>query len=383
MAETQTTTSSSLSIMPAIMPQAEAQIANALIRLDAAASHGVAAQLDPDRRETILEYGNEVYNAASKFADEVLAKTSVDQLGALAEPLGQFRRLINGLDPSRLRQQGFFKRIFGNASKELQDFIRSFKAVKDQVDGIVVRLQDKKSETMIQIRVLDQLYGQVEALVHDLTPVIAAAKATKAEWEGPMLTSRLAEADNAAVEDKQSKAQRVQDLRGSIEVLGQKIDGLEKSRFILVTQGPAIRQIQSGSEQAANQIVMTIGQAIPVWKIMMVQAAGQADMLAAAGMVQAQRNATEDLIMKQAEMLGQGVQLQKENAAKGIADVGKILAAMEKVQAALTAADNAAAEASAARAKASADMAGSEAAFRQYLARREPVAALANPATKA
>lgn len=280
----------------------------------------LAEQIDPKNQQAIALYGTQAQSKLLTFSHSMLDHVQKKDTGEIGQIIGDLMKKLEQVSPDALKpeKRGLISKMFGKISNSVQEVLTKYQKTGAQIDRISVKLDHSKTGLLQDIQVLEQLYEQNKEYFHALNVYIAAGEL------------KLEELQNKTIPELKKKAELTQDQMAFQEVndLMQFADRLEKrthdlvlSRQVTMQSAPQIRLIQSANQALVEKIQSSITTAIPLWKN---QVAIALTLLRQKDAVEAQKlvsKTTNDLLLKNAEMLKVNtIETAKENE-RGLVDV--------------------------------------------------------------
>lgn len=181
---------------------------------------------------------------------------------------------------------------------------------------------DKLDEAMVgllhDIETLEVLYKHNEQFHNNLTVYLEAGKRKLEDARNRALPELLAK---AAAHELSMEAQKARDLSEQINQFERRLHDLQLSRTITVQTAPQIRLIQSNNRVLAEKIQASLLTTIPVWKNQMVLALSLRSQQNAAKMQKSVSDTTNEIMRKNAELLGQAAVDTAREVERSIVDV--------------------------------------------------------------
>ena len=280
----------------------------------------LAEQIDPKNQQAIALYGTQAQSKLLSFSHSMLDHVQKKDTGEIGQIIGDLMKKLEQVSPDALKpeKRGLISKMFGKISNSVQEVLTKYQKTGAQIDRISVKLDHSKTGLLQDIQVLEQLYEQNKEYFHALNVYIAAGEL------------KLEELQNKTIPELKKKAELTQDQMAFQEVndLMQFADRLEKrthdlvlSRQVTMQSAPQIRLIQSANQALVEKIQSSITTAMPLWKN---QVAIALTLLRQKDAVEAQKlvsKTTNDLLLKNAEMLKVNtLETAKENE-RGLVDV--------------------------------------------------------------
>ncbi|WP_420908082.1 toxic anion resistance protein [Macrococcus armenti] len=259
-------------------------------------------QIIPLDNEKLLLYGAGAQQKLSQFSHQILDEVQKKDIGSIGNNLDQLMKKLKEVDPDEIQNidKSKVKRLFKRVSKSVNELISRYQSVASQIDRISVELDNSKNVLMRDIHMLDQLYDQNKAYFEAIDMFIIAAEEKRDEINQTLLP----ELEQKALQSNdQMIVQDVNDMKHYINRLDKRIYDLKLSRQITLQSAPQIRMIQDVNQTLAEKIQSSILTSIPLWKNQMAIAMSLLHQQKASKAQQQVTNTTNELLLKNSEML--------------------------------------------------------------------------------
>lgn len=280
----------------------------------------LAEQIDPTNQQAIALYGTQAQSKLMNFSHSMLDHVQKKDTGEIGEIIGDLMKKLEQVSPDDLKteKRGLISKMFGKVSNSIQEVLTKYQKTGVQIDRISVKLDHSKNSLLNDINILEQLYEKNKEYFHGLNIYIAAGELKLEELETKTIPELKKKAE--ATQD-QMAYQEVNDLMQFADRLEKRTHDLVLSRQITMQSAPQIRLIQSANQALVEKIQSSITTAIPLWKN---QVAIALTLLRQKDAVEAQKlvsKTTNDLLLKNAEMLKVNtLETARENE-RGLVDV--------------------------------------------------------------
>ncbi|MEB6226099.1 toxic anion resistance protein [Mammaliicoccus sciuri] len=280
----------------------------------------IAKQIKPLDNDGLLLYGQQAQNKLSQFSHQMLTQVQSKDVGPIGNSLRNLMNKLKEVNPDELQKQNQsrLKRIFRRAERSVNEMFSKYQSVGAQVDRISVELQKSQNMLMKDVSLLDQLYEENKAYFDALNIYIAAAEKKRDELKQHNLVELE---QKVKASNNQMDVQELADLQQYINRLEKRIYDLQLSRQITLQSAPQIRMIQNINQTLAEKIQSSILTSIPLWKNQMAIAL---TLLRQQGASEAQKKVTDttnELLLKNSEMLKQNAIRTAEENERGIVDI--------------------------------------------------------------
>lgn len=283
-------------------------------------AYQLAKQIDPANHQAMISYGTPAQSKLLSFSHTMLEHVQKKDVGEVGTIINDLMKKFSDVNPDELKPEksSFFARMFGKISGSVQEVLSKYQKTGAQIDRISVKLERSKNALLSDIVMLDKLYENNKEYFHALNVYIAAGELKLEELHEktiPELKKRAEESND------QMKFQEVNDMIQFADRLDKRLYDLKLSREITIQSAPQIRLIQNTNQALVEKIQSSIMTAIPLWKN---QVAIALTLLRQRHAVEAQKKVsktTNDLLLKNAEMLKVNtIETARENE-RGLVDI--------------------------------------------------------------
>lgn len=280
----------------------------------------LASQIPAGNYEAILTYGSNAQTELSRFSHQMLDHVQKQDIGPVGDILKDLMDKLTQLNPEELTTQkkSGIKRLFGKVSRSVQELMTKYQKLSTQIDRIGIQLEHSKRGLVEDVQMLDKLYDQNKTYFQALNIYIAAAEIKRDEIINEIIPALRQKAETSS---DQMAYQEVNDMAQFLDRLEKRLYDLQLSRQITIQSAPQIRMIQQTNQTLAEKIQSSIMTSIPLWKNQIAIALTLNRQLKA---VEAQKQVTKttnDLLLKNSEMLKMNsIETAKENE-RGIVEI--------------------------------------------------------------
>ncbi|WP_256242427.1 toxic anion resistance protein [Bacillus sp. V3B] len=283
-------------------------------------AHGLAQQIDPRNHQAITLYGTQAQSKLLNFSHSMLEHVQNKDVGEIGDILGDLMKKLEQVNPDELvpEKRNFFSRLFGKISSSVNEILSKYQKTGAQIDRITVKLDHCKKALMTDNMMLEQLYENNKEYFLALNVYIAAGEIKLEELQTVTIPELKQKAEKS---QDQMDFQDVNDMMQFADRLEKRMYDLKLSRQITTQSAPQIRLIQNTNQALVEKIQSSIMTAIPLWKN---QIAIALTLIRQRSAVEAQKQVsktTNNLLLKNAEMLKTNtIETAKENE-RGIVDI--------------------------------------------------------------
>lgn len=280
----------------------------------------LADQVNMHDSQSILFFGSKAQEQLTSISDKMLDGVKNKDVGPAGEDLNEMVATLRGfevddLDPTQ--KQGFFDRLLGRA-KPVVKFVQRYEEVRKQIDSIIDKLENHKTELLTDITSLDRLYQANLDYFHTLEDYISAGESKLHELDSSIIP---AQAQAAETSDEVIAAQQLRDLRSARDDLERRVHDLRLTRQVSMQSLPGIRMIQENDKGLVNKINSTIVNTVPLWRQQLATAVTIYRSSQAAETVKSATDLTNELLAKNAENLKQANAETRKQLERGVFDI--------------------------------------------------------------
>jgi len=261
-------------------------------------------KIDIADSNVVMQFGAPAQNKIAQFSDSVLQNVKTKDMGAIGKDLGDLVVEIKGFDGATEEKGGFLGLFGGNkVTKSIDKMMANYSKVETNIDKIVTTLEGHQRTLMKDIAMLDAMYTNNHSYFKELSMYIIAGMERLKQYREKDIPMQKAIAERA---NDEMETQKLNDMITLGERFDKKLYDLKLSRTISIQMAPQIRMIQNNDAQLVEKIQSSIVNAIPLWKNQMVISLGLANSKAALAAQKKVTDMTNELLLKNSEMLRQG-----------------------------------------------------------------------------
>lgn len=280
----------------------------------------LSEQIKPMDNDGLLNYGTQAQSNMSQFSHRILNEVNTTDVGPVGESLNGLMSKLKSVNPEELNpeNQSKLKRIFKRTKASVNEIFSKMQSVGSQIDRISIELDKHKNNLKKDIDMLDELYNMNKDYFEELSLYIEAAKKKQhalQQTEVPKLRTQAKATGN------QMDVQAASDMEQFIDRLDKRIYDLQLSRQIAIQTAPQIRMIQNVNQALAEKIQSSILTSIPLWKNQMSIALTLMRQRNAVSAQKAVTDTTNDLLLKNSELLKQNALETATENERGVVDI--------------------------------------------------------------
>ncbi len=279
----------------------------------------LSTQIDESNMGAVLAYGSNAQKKLSEFSREILSQVQVKDTGEIGDSLTELMTQLKSTDPRELTAEpGFFSKLFGKVRRSIDETQLQYQKIGSQIDRIAIRLEREKNELLNDNLMLDSFYDKNKDYFEALNVYIAAGELKLQELQ----EKTIPEAIEAAHQSQDQMAvQKVHDLNQFLDRLDKRTHDLRLTRQMTIQQAPQIRLIQNTNQALAEKIQVSIHTAIPLWENQITIALALLRQQNAATSQRMVSETTNDLLLKNSEMLKQSTVDVARETERGVIDL--------------------------------------------------------------
>ncbi|MDT3918120.1 toxic anion resistance protein [Staphylococcus saprophyticus] len=280
----------------------------------------LSKQIKPMDNDGLLNYGTEAQSNMSQFSHRILNEVKTTDVGPVGDSLNGLMSKLKSVNPEELNSenQSKLKRIFKRTKASVNEIFSKMQSVGSQIDRISIELDKHKNNLKKDIDMLDELYDMNKDYFDELSLYIEAAKHKQyvlQQDEIPKLREQAKSTGN------QMDVQAASDMEQFVDRLDKRIYDLQLSRQIAIQTAPQIRMIQNVNQALAEKIQSSILTSIPLWKNQMSIALTLMRQRNAVSAQKAVTDTTNDLLLKNSELLKQNALATATENERGVVDI--------------------------------------------------------------
>jgi uncharacterized protein YaaN involved in tellurite resistance len=279
----------------------------------------IVAGINVSDSDAVVQYGVSVQSEISEFSDSVLKRVASSESGYVGEVLSDLMVKVKAVDVDDIAgKKGFLSQAFANMKNRFNRFMARYQKLGTQIDTIISSLEDAKAGLIDDIALLDTLHGKNLLFMKDLEYYITAGELKVADLRDKTLPELQAKAKASG---DQMDAQNFNDMKQLVDRFEKKIHDLRLSRMITVQTAPQLRLIQHNDQVLVEKIQSSILNTIPLWKNQIVIAISLYRQQAALTLQKEVTDTTNELLIKNAELLKENTIGTAAEAERGIVDL--------------------------------------------------------------
>lgn len=274
----------------------------------------IKSSMDLTKASNISLYGSGSQEKISNYSRSVLEKTKSQDSGEVGSLLTDLMITVKNTDIERQGEKSFFDRLFGGAKNKVESIIAKQQSIETQIDIISSKLLQSRDLLLKDVDMLDKLYEENLHYYDNIVTYIIAGKEIIEENNNEIIPNMLAEVEKLEDDAEKSKAiQQVRDYQSNINRFEKRIHDLEISRVVAVQMMPQLKLIQNNDQMLADKVQDAVVNTIPLWRTQFVMAISMERQKNVAELSRQVSEATDELIVRNAEILhDNSIEIKKE-----------------------------------------------------------------------
>jgi len=279
----------------------------------------LASKIDEEDMGAILAYGAKAQKKLGDFSHQILNHVQVKDTGEVGQSLVDLMTQLKETHPDDLIDKPtLLQRVFKKAKNTITETQIKYQKVSSQIDRIALKLERERNDLLNDNRMLDQFYQRNKEYYEALNIYIAAGEVKMDQ----LINERIpAVIDKAKSSQNQMDIQKVNDLSQFLDRLDKRTHDLRLTRQMTLQQAPQIRMIQNTNQALAEKIQASLHTAIPLWENQITIALALLRQENAAQSQAKVSQTTNDLLLRNSQMLHQGSTEVAREVERGVIDL--------------------------------------------------------------
>lgn len=266
---------------------------------DLPAIQEIASRIDPTQPLSVAEFGRDVAEHTSRYADELLDQVRNKDLEEAGQKLGQVVSIAQGINMNALTDRRSKVWVIGplidKVRLKVQNVIGEFETTKEQIDRLVDEVGLTQKGLALRNVTLEQMFGAVKEEHKMLGLHIAAGKVRLGELQA--MASELRSKAQTPTE-----VQALADLDAVIANLDIRVGNLMTMQQSALQTLPQIRIIQTNNQVLVDKFHTIREVTVPAWKRQFVLALGLNEQRNAVELATTIDNTTQEFLKRNAKL---------------------------------------------------------------------------------
>ena len=279
----------------------------------------LAGQIDETNMNAVIAYGSNAQKKLSEFSHSMLNRVQLKDTGEIGDSLTELMTQLQKSNPKDLTAEpNLFKRLFGKVKASISETQIQYQKIGSQIDKVAIRLEREKNELLNDNLMLEQLYEKNKDYFEALNIYIAAGEVKMQELQEKIIPEAI---EKAKKSNSQMDVQVVNDLNQFLDRLDKRTHDLRLTRQMTIQQAPQIRMIQNTNQALAEKIQVSVHTSIPLWENQITIALALLRQQNAAVSQRQVSETTNDLLLKNSDMLKQSAIDTARESERGVIDI--------------------------------------------------------------
>ncbi|UUX34015.1 toxic anion resistance protein [Fundicoccus culcitae] len=279
----------------------------------------LASQIDETNMNAVIAYGANAQKKLGEFSHSMLHNIQIKDTGEVGDVLTDLMTQLGESNPKELTTSPkLFSRLFGKVKASITETQTKYQKIGSQIDKVAIRLEREKNDLLNDNLMLEQLYQKNKDYFEALNIYIAAGELKMQELQEKIIPEAI---EKARQSTNQMDVQTVNDLNQFLDRLDKRTHDLRLTRQMTIQQAPQIRMIQNTNQALAEKIQVSVHTAIPLWENQITIALSLLRQQEAAVSQRQVSQTTNDLLLKNSEMLKQSAIDTARESERGVIDL--------------------------------------------------------------
>ncbi|MDR0642106.1 MAG: toxic anion resistance protein [Treponema sp.] len=252
--------------------------------------------------QQIEQYAVGIQSKIAGFSDGVLANVRNKDTGYVGTMMTNLLGTIRGANIDELSPSAMVNKIpiVGKLFNSFKNFISRYEKIEVQIDRITSDLENARMDLLKDIGLFDIMFDHNREYFNELEVYIAAGELKVKELNDELIPEMKRKAEGS---DDPMVSQSVNDMVQMTNRFEKKVHDLKLSKTISMQMAPQIRLVQNNNRILVDKIQTSILNTIPLWKNQIIIAMGIFKQAKALKMQQEVDKTTNELLLKNSQML--------------------------------------------------------------------------------
>ncbi|MDR2185071.1 MAG: toxic anion resistance protein [Treponema sp.] len=280
----------------------------------------LAKTIDITDAQQIEQYAVGIQSKIAGFSDGVLANVRNKDTGYVGTMMTNLLGTIKGARIDELSPSTLINKIpiVGKVFNSFKNFISRYEKIEVQIDRITSDLEKARMDLLKDIGLFDIMFDHNREYFKELEIYIAAGELKVKELNEKVIPGLKRKAEGSG---DPMVSQQVNDMVQMTNRFEKKVHDLKLSKTISMQMAPQIRLVQNNNRILVDKIQTSILNTIPLWKNQIIIAMGIFKQARALKMQQEVDRTTNELLLKNSQMLKETTASVVSIGEKGIVEV--------------------------------------------------------------
>jgi uncharacterized protein YaaN involved in tellurite resistance len=262
----------------------------------------LAKTIDITDSQQIEQYAVGIQGKIADFSDGVLANVRNKDTGYVGTMMTSLLGTIKGAKIDELSPSALVNKIpiVGKMFNAFKNFISRYEKIEVQIDRISSDLEKARMDLLKDIGLFDIMFDRNKDYFKELEVYIAAGELKAKELNDKVIPEMKRRAEGS---DDPMVSQQVNDMVQMTNRFEKKVHDLKLSKTVSMQMAPQIRLVQNNGRILVDKIQTSILNTIPLWKNQIIIAMGIFKQSKALKMQQEVDKTTNELLLKNSQML--------------------------------------------------------------------------------
>jgi uncharacterized protein YaaN involved in tellurite resistance len=280
----------------------------------------LAKTIDVTDAQQIEQYAVGIQSKIAGFSDGLLANIRNKDTGYAGTMMTSLLGTIKGAHIDNLSPPALIHKIplMGKIFNGFKNFISRYEKIEVQIDRISAGLEKARLDLLKDIGLFDIMFDHNKEYFRELEIYIAAGELKVKELNEKVIPGLKRRAEKS---DDPMSSQQVNDMVQMANRFEKKVHDLKLSKTISMQIAPQIRLVQNNNRILVDKIQSSILNTIPLWKNQIIIALGILKQTKALAMQKEVDRATNELLLKNSQMLQETSAAAVSMGEKGIVEI--------------------------------------------------------------
>lgn len=281
----------------------------------------ITSGFDIKNPESISKFGSGTGQRVINYSDKLLAQVKAKDVEGVGEKLSDVVLLAKNINVKSLvggtaSRVPFIGGWIDKMKYNKEKLITKYDTLSGQIDKIVVEIGSSQKRLSQRITDMENIYNFNVEEYHNLDVMILAGEIKLAELEEEISTRKASPSSVDSME-----AQQISDVQDIVVRLEKRVHDLRTMQLVSVQTAPMIRMVQSNNRILIDKFNNLQELTIPSWKKQFTVAIALMEQKKAVELTQKIDDATNDLLMANADLLKQNTISSAKAAQRAVVDI--------------------------------------------------------------
>lgn len=263
--------------------------------------NNILAQIDTDRMETVVKFGNETVESISKFSDRILNNMEMAKVEDTGNLLSDLNKIMDKFDIKDFEEKkvGFFEKVFNKTKNSIEQLFKKYHTMGDEVEKVYIALKEYENEINGLNVNLNEMFEENLKHYEKLEQYIYAGEFAVEE----LSTNIIPELERKAELGGNVEKMELSNIMQVREMMEQRVHDLKLAENIALQTMPSIKMLQYNNYNLIRKINSAFIITLPIFKQCLIQSIMLKRQDVQAKALTALDEKTNELLMRNAENL--------------------------------------------------------------------------------